>query len=77
MVSAILAEVWPYILGLATLVISWFTAKRQGKKQAENQAKAERVESMQIVKEVREHVQMLDDDRIIAEFDRLYNRNRR
>lgn len=77
MVSAILAEVWPYILGVATLVIGWFTAKHQGKKQAQEQSKSERLESMKIAKEIKENVQAASDDELIVEFDRLHNKNRR
>lgn len=47
LITGLLPDVWPYIVGALALVGGWFAAKRQGAqgqkaKQAEAQAKADR-----------------------------------
>lgn len=77
MINSLVIELGGYLLGIAAFLIGWFVAKQKGKREAQEQARSERLESMQIAKEVRENVQAASDDELIAEFDRLHNRNRR
>jgi len=67
----------PWLLAIigALLGLLGFKASKTAKQSEEAQRK--RAENILKAKEVREDVQTLDDDRLIAEFDRLHDNNRR
>lgn len=72
-----MTELIPWLIAVigALIGLLGFGARKTAKKNEEAQKK--RVDNILKAKEVRENVQTLDDDRVISEFDRLYNDKRR
>lgn len=65
------------ILGVLVVVIAaFFFGKSKAKKEAKQEEAQRKAVATERVKEVREHVESLNDDSVISEFDRLHNKNR-
>lgn len=78
----LLAEFWPYILGgAAGIIAGMFTAYAKGKsKERDKHAddlRKQQLEALKRKEKIRNEVEAATDDNIIAEFDRLYDNNRR
>lgn len=70
-------DIIPWLLAVigALVGLLGFSARKAAKRNEEVQRK--RAENILKAKEVRENVQTASDDDLIAEFDRLHNRNQR
>lgn len=72
-----MTELIPWLIAVigALIGLLGFSARKTARRNENVQRK--RAENILKAKEVRENVQALDDDRVISEFDRLYNDKRR
>lgn len=67
MFNALIAQIWPYLLGLAALVAGWFAARQSGKAAAKNEAIAQRIDSIKEAKSVQNQTAGLSDDAVSSD----------
>ena len=64
------------LVSLLAVIAASFFGKSKAKKETKQEEAQRKVIATEKVKEVREHVESLNDDSITSEFDRLHNKNR-
>ena len=69
-IAWVLAEAWPYMLGVLALVGGWFAAKRSGKRQAQRETEAAASEQRRKVNEADTRVAKMDDADVRRELNR-------
>lgn len=74
--SYLISELWPYILGAVGVVIGLVTAYIKGKSSNADGLRKQQLEAIRKKEEIKDDIQTADDDRIIAEFDRLHDNSR-
>lgn len=68
--SALLAAVWPFLAGIAAVVVAWFVGRQGGKKTAGDERVKQRIEAI-------ERAQEIDDETADLDADELRRRARR
>ena len=68
--TLLLAQIWPYLLGLAGLLAGYFAARQSGKAAARAEAQAQAakatIEGMKNAREARDEIDALDDASVRA-----------
>jgi len=69
--------IWPYVVGGMALVAAYFGIRQNGKHDAEKDRQIKELNAIRKAKENRENIEILDDDSLANEFDRLHDKRRR
>lgn len=69
--------IWPYVVGGMALVAAYFGIRQKGKHDAKMERQAKELDATLKAKENRENIEILDDDSLANEFDRLHDKRRR
>ncbi len=62
--SALLAAVWPYLVGIAAIVVAWFSGRQAGKSAAGAQVVKRRLDAIERAQEVDDEMADLDADEL-------------